>query len=139
MHRSDTCLYSTAACRVLDSPRLEHRRRHLQRAADAVLSSTSKEGKLMRRLKRQTMRSRYRSVLAALLALLALSALPVASASAAQPEISPTPTEASPITFVGSGGEVAFGNGQTNEHCNATSMEGKFTGPQEVKNVEIAF
>jgi hypothetical protein len=83
-------------------------------------------------------RSKCKTALLALLAMGAMGALGSASASAAPPEISPTPTPSSPISFTGSSGAVEFGNGIQTVKCASTSMTGDFTNSQEA-TAEIWF
>lgn len=77
------------------------------------------------------------NVVVSLIALLAVGVFGSASALAA-PEISPSPTVTSPVSFYGSSGTLEFGDGLQAITCASASMTGYFTNPQDVE-AEIWF
>jgi hypothetical protein len=72
---------------------------------------------------------------AALIALVAFGAIASASAFAEGPEITPTPTEAAPLTFEGTGGAATLQGTKTSNAVTATAVrfKGKFTSQDKGK------
>jgi hypothetical protein len=86
------------------------------------------------------MRSKLRTTMVALGALLALGTAGAGAAPAALPEISPTPTEAAPLTFTGSAAtsEIVPAPGGPAVECRAaSSVTGEFINAKETRNLVV--